>query len=104
MAEATRSAGEDQPDHAASTAAASESRFEVLVGWTSQDFGGRIVLRTETFEGGGSHRPEDLIHTHLFMTHEQATLLANYLYLLTGQSRPDPPRKKKKRGLFGRTV
>lgn len=83
-------------------AATDDTRFQVLVGWSSQDFGGRIVLRTETFEAGKPHRPEDLTHTHLFMTHEQATLLANYLFLLTGQSRPDPHRKK--RGLFGRTV
>ena len=79
-----------------------DPRFQVLVGWSSQDFGGRIVLRTETFEGGKPHRPQDLTHTHLFMTHEQATLLANYLFLLTGQSRPE--QRRKKRGLFGRTV
>jgi hypothetical protein len=71
------------------------ARFEVLVGWSAQDFGGRIVLRTETFEGGQQHRPEQPMHTHVFMTREQATLLANYLFLLTGQSRPEPRRKKK---------
>jgi hypothetical protein len=68
------------------------ARFEVLVGWSAQDFGGRIVLRTETFEGGQQHRPEQPMHTHVFMTREQATLLANYLFLLTGQSRPEAPR------------
>lgn len=81
------------------TGAADDAHFEVLVGWSSQDFGGRIVLRTETFKGGSQPRREDLIHTHLFMTHEQATLLANYLFLLTGQSRPEPRRKKN--GWFG---
>ena len=100
-------AGEPAPQSAAQAAAAesgegSNARFEVLVGWSAQDFGGRIVLRTETFEGGKPHRPEDLMHTHLFMTHDQATLLANYLFLLTGQSRPEPRRRK--RSLFGPTV
>lgn len=68
----------------------------MLAGWSSQDYGGRIVLRTETFAGAAPPRPEDLIHTHIFMTHEQATLLANYLYLLTGQSRPEPPSRLRK--------
>ncbi|GAC1405896.1 MAG: hypothetical protein NVSMB69_05180 [Novosphingobium sp.] len=35
---------------------------------------------------------EQPMHTHVFMTREQATLLANYLFLLTGQSRPEPRR------------
>ena len=102
MSEASEAGRTGQPDQTTATPASGDARFEVLVGWSAQDFGGRIVLRTETFEGGSPHRPEDVIQTHLFMTHEQATLLANYLFLLTGQSRPELPRKKK-RGLFGRT-
>ena len=79
----------------AAPVAVNAARFEVLAGWRSQDLGWQIWLRTETFEGGNRHRPEDPIQAHLFMTHEEGTLLANYLFLLTGQSRPEPRCKKK---------
>lgn len=73
------------------------ARFEVLAGWSSQDYGGRLVLRTETFAGPGAGQREDLIHTHIFMTRDRTTLLANYLFMITGQSKPDPRRGRRKR-------
>ena len=64
-----------------------------LVGWTINDLGQRMVLRLQTM-----HRTEQedkqLRERAVLLDRNQAVLLANYLYEVTGQSRP------KRRGLL----
>ena len=58
-----------------------------LVGWKIDDLGPRLVLKLQTM-----HRSEDddkeLRERAILLDRNQATLLANYLYEVTGQSKP----------------
>lgn len=58
-----------------------------LVGWKANNLGSRIVLNLQTMhlaEGEDKEMRERAI----MMDGNQAVLLANYLYEITGQSRP----------------
>jgi len=58
-----------------------------LVGWKANNLGTRIVLNLQTMhrgDGGDNEMRERAI----LMEGNQAVLLANYLYEITGQSRP----------------
>ncbi|TNE54075.1 MAG: hypothetical protein EP341_05965 [Sphingomonadales bacterium] len=65
-----------------------------LVGWKIDDLGQRMVLHLQTM-----HRAEttdkELRERAVLLDRNQATLLANYLYEVTGQSKP------KRRGFLG---
>lgn len=58
-----------------------------LVGWKVNDLGQRLVLHLQTM-----HRTEtedkELRERAVLLDRNQAVLLANYLYEVTGQSRP----------------
>ena len=58
-----------------------------LVGWRIDDLGPRLVLKLQTM-----HRSEvddkELRERAILLDRNQATLLANYLYEVTGQSKP----------------
>lgn len=67
-------------------------RFGVLVGWTSQDLGSRMMLAIQTHERDTwAHKDEPAL-THVMMTKSQAAVLANYLMRASGAS--PPPRKR----------
>lgn len=69
-----------------------------LVGWKVNDLGPRMVLRLQTM-----HRTEEsdkeLRERAVLLDRNQAVLLANYLYEMTGQSRPR--RRSLLQALFG---
>jgi hypothetical protein len=69
-----------------------------LVGWKANDLGKRIVLRLQTM-----HRGEDdgheLKERAILLERNQAVLLANFLYEITGQSKPH--RRSLLQTLFG---
>lgn len=58
-----------------------------LVGWKANNLGSRIILNLQTM-----HRAEgedkEMRERAIMMDGNQAVLLANYLYEITGQSRP----------------
>ena len=58
-----------------------------LVGWKIDDLGPRMVLKLQTM-----HRSEaedkEMRERAILLDRNQATLLANYLYEVTGQSKP----------------
>jgi hypothetical protein len=64
-----------------------------LVGWKADDLGTRIVLRLQTMHRGADAEKE-LKERTILIERNQAVLLANYLYEMTGQSKP------KRRGLM----
>ena len=70
----------------------------VLVGWKMDDLGKRMVLHMPTM-----HRTEteekQVRERAVMLDHNQAVLLANYLYELTGQSKPK--RRSVLQTLFG---
>ncbi|MBW8784526.1 MAG: hypothetical protein JF593_07785 [Novosphingobium sp.] len=65
-------------------------RYAVVVGWTSDDLGGRILLKFDSFEPGRPRDPEHLVRANLFMTKTQAVQLGDYLFKITGQRTPTP--------------
>lgn len=64
-----------------------------LVGWKMNDLGKRMVLHMQTM-----HRTEtednEVRERAIMLDRNQAVLLANYLYEMTGQSKP------RRRGFF----
>ena len=69
-----------------------------LVGWKMNDLGKRMVLHMQTM-----HRTEtednEVRERAIMLDRNQAVLLANYLYEMTGQSKPQ--RRSFLQSLFG---
>ncbi len=70
----------------------------VLVGWTHSEFEGRIVLRVQSVRSSQHSGPEDVDSTYFYMTKNQALVLGNYLFQVSGQE----IRHRRKRGWLGR--
>lgn len=71
--------------------------YGVLISWGLRSLGSKLDLKLQC---AGSTRCEDrtaLDDHHIVMTREQAAVLANYLYEVSGQT---PPRAR--RSLLGR--
>ncbi|WP_404482389.1 hypothetical protein [Novosphingobium sp. BL-52-GroH] len=75
------------------------NRFGVLVGWTSQDLGARMMLAIQTYERATWEEGEEPLLTHVMMTKSQATVLANYLLKASGAI--PPPRRRWLAAIFG---
>lgn len=67
-------------------------RFGVLVGWTSQDLGSRMMLAVQTHERDTWAHKDAPAVTRIMMTKSQAAVLANYLMRISGST--PPPRKR----------
>lgn len=69
-----------------------------LVGWSHQDLGDKILLRVETVsspEAAHDHTPDTL---RVLLTRQQAGVLGNYLFEISGFA---PPRRRS-RGVLQR--
>lgn len=72
--------------------------YGALVGWTSTNQGDRLTLRMQSVSKPPPHSSAD-VHSHLYlMDRNQAVQLANYLFEITGQSKPEA----RDRGLLAR--
>lgn len=72
-----------------------------LVGWSHQDLGDRLLLRIETVRtlaAAHDHEPDML---RIFLTKQQAGVLASYLFDLSGLSAPRRGERGLLRRLFG---
>ncbi len=69
-----------------------------LVGWKANDLGKRIVLRLQTMHRG-EEEDHQLKERAILLDRNQAVLLANFLYEITGQSKPH--RRTLLQSLFG---
>ncbi len=69
------------------TIAIDRDRYEVLVGWKHAAFNNRLILHLQTMEGASKVET-----SHVVMTAQQATVLANYLLKVAGASPPPRPR------------
>jgi len=58
----------------------------VLVGWSAQDWGSRLVLDIQSVEESKDKADPHLYH--LFMTKDQAAVLANFLFEASGRLPP----------------
>jgi len=79
---------------------ATRERFGVLVGWSSQDLGPRMVLSLQTYERATWEDGEEPFQTRMMMTKSQAAVLANYLLKASGAT-PPPRRRGWLAALFG---
>lgn len=57
-----------------------DDSYGVLVGWTSQDLGERLVLRLQTVTKPPPYSDEDVHKLHLMMDKQQAVQLGNNLF------------------------
>ncbi|MGB3165297.1 MAG: hypothetical protein WBA68_00795 [Alteraurantiacibacter sp.] len=72
--------------------------YGALVGWTSQLGGEQMTLRLQSVRKPPPHTPED-VHSHFYvLDSNQAAQLANYLFEISGHTKPD----RRDRGLLKR--
>lgn len=83
--------GEDKNNH---------ESFGVLVGWAHHAFGGRLDLTLQLVQSTRLENTREIDDHHIVMTPQQAAVLANYLYQISGQNPPEP-RKGLLRRLLG---
>lgn len=69
----------------------------VLVGWSSQTFGPNLILDLQTFERSSWDTGEEPDIARIYMTRNQAAVLANHLFEISGTTPPKRPP-----GRFGR--
>lgn len=72
--------------------------FGALVGWTSSRMDGRLTLRMQCVDSPPPHARRDVRSHFYVMDDQQAIQLANHLFEIAGQSKPD----RRGRGLFSR--
>lgn len=72
--------------------------YGVLVGWRHEEVSGRLILKIESVRSLEQSERNDIDTQHLVMTHNQAVVLANYLFEIAGQT----PTIRRKRGWLAR--
>lgn len=78
-----------------------KKEYGALVGWTSSRAGDRLTLRLQSVTKPPPHNPEDVGSQIYLMDRNQAVQLANYLYEMTGQTRPSRRRRGWLARMFG---
>ncbi|HAU21645.1 MAG TPA: hypothetical protein DCS24_03460 [Erythrobacter sp.] len=59
-----------------------------LVGWKAKSLGSRIVLNVQTMHQSEYGSEKEMRERAVLIERNHAVLLANYLYEITGQSKP----------------
>ena len=72
--------------------------FGALVGWTSTRSGDRLTLRLQSVRTPPPHEKGDIDSRLYMLDQNQAAQLANYLFEMSGQSKPS----RRERGLLAR--
>ncbi|MXP42531.1 hypothetical protein GRI75_12860 [Altererythrobacter soli] len=70
-----------------------------LVGWHHQDLGDRVLLALQTRQRAGD--PDDFDVLRVLMTKNQAAVLGNYLFQVSGQTPPSADERSWFRRMFG---
>jgi hypothetical protein len=78
--------------------ASEQKDYGALVGWTSQRAGDRLTLRLQSVTKPPPHKAEDVQSQIYVLDRNQAAQLANYLFEMSGQSKPS----KRGRGWLAR--
>lgn len=66
--------------------------FGALVGWTHQDLGDRVMLRLQSRHRSGGSKTDPVDEFHYILTKNQAAVLANFLFGVSGKL-PQPKRR-----------
>ena len=72
--------------------------FGALVGWNHQDLGDRVMVMLQSTRSAPQGPEHPLDEFRYFMTKNQAVVLANYLYTLSGRL---PQAKRRRWRWFG---
>lgn len=59
--------------------------FGALVGWTHQDLGDKVLLRMQSKHAADAEQSDPVDEFHYIMTKNQAAVLANYLFTISGR-------------------
>lgn len=73
--------------------------FGVLVGWAHHSFSNRLDLTLQCVDSTRRSDRGEIDDHHIVMTPQQAAVLANYLYQISGQTRPE-----RRKGFFRRLL
>lgn len=73
--------------------------FGVLVGWAHHSYDNRVDLTLQCVKSTRSEDARAIDDHHIVMTPQQAAVLANYLYKISGHTPPAP-----RRGLLRRLL
>lgn len=68
--------------------------YGALVGWTHQDLGDRLVVRMQSKQRFNAAEADGVDEFHYVMTKNQAAVLANYLFSISGRL-PQPAKKRR---------
>ena len=75
--------------------------YGALVGWTSTQAGERLTLRLQSVTKPPPHAEDD-VHSHIYlMDKNQAAQLANYLFEISGHTKPDRSDRGLLKRMFG---
>lgn len=74
--------------------------YGVLVGWSHHAFQDKLDLRLQTVQSTRKLERDEIDAHHLVLTREQAAVLANYLFKISGHT-PPAPRKSRLARWFG---
>jgi hypothetical protein len=64
--------------------------YGVLVGWAHHSFNNRLDLTLQCVQSTRRDNAREIDDHHIVMTPQQAAVLANYLYQISGQTPPEP--------------
>jgi hypothetical protein len=67
-----------------------QESFGVLVGWAHHAFGERLDLTLQFVQSTRREDRREIDDHHIVMTPQQAAVLANYLFQISGQTPPEP--------------
>ncbi|MEO7248053.1 MAG: hypothetical protein ABIW31_06325 [Novosphingobium sp.] len=71
--------------------------YAILVGWEHADCAGNFDLRLQTRLSSGHLAQREVETFHILMTPQQAAILGNYLFQITGQTPPEKPKGRLRR-------
>ncbi|WP_128892413.1 hypothetical protein [Erythrobacter sp. HKB08] len=77
-----------------------ETPYGVLVGWATDDLGSRLRLRMQSTRSTPKS-PDDIEEYHYYLDKDQAVLLANFLFRVSGHTAPKPAKPEWLRKLLG---
>ena len=77
-----------------------QESYGVLVGWAHHAFGGKVDLTLQCVQSTRRENQREIDDHHIVMTAQQAAVLANYLYQISGHNPPET-RKGLLRRLLG---
>jgi hypothetical protein len=75
--------------------------FGVLVGWSAENLGDRTLLKLQSVRSAHRRSADDVREFRYFLSRNQAAVLANFLFEITGQTPPVARRRCWIRRLLG---